>query len=118
MQLLFVVVAGAKLDVIREQFAMISDGCREAGVRAIRRPPPPPPSEEYAGLVLCYNFAMSPIVDAVMCMVTVLNVIVLMLTYEGQGVGLTSFIDGASNVFTGIFTAEAVLKILGLRPFW
>ena len=87
-------------------------------MRAIRRPPPPPPSEDYAGLTMCYNFAMNPIVDAVMCVVTVLNVIVLMLTHEGESVGMTNFIDGASNAFTGIFTAEAVLKIVGLRPFW
>ena len=87
-------------------------------MRAIRRPPPPPPSEDYAGLTMCYNFAMNPIVDAVMCVVTVLNVIVLMLTYEGQSPGMSAFIDVASIVFTGVFTAEAVLKILGLRPFW
>jgi hypothetical protein len=61
---------------------------------------------------------MSPTADSVMCMVTVLNVIVLMLTYEGESGSLTSFIEFASNLFTGLFTAEAVVKILGLRPYW
>ena len=92
--------------------------CREAGMQSIRRPPPPPPSDDSVFLTICYNFAMSRITDAIMCSVTVLNVIVLVLTYEGQSPGMSAFIDAASIVFTGIFTAEAVLKILGLRPFW
>lgn len=87
-------------------------------MQSIRRPPPPPPSEESVFLTMCYNFAMSRIADAIMCSVTVLNVIVLMLTHEGESPGLSAFIDSASIVFTGVFTAEAVLKIFGLRPFW
>jgi hypothetical protein len=69
-------------------------------------------------MAMCYNFATSPVVDTVMCAVTVLNVLVLMLTYEGQSESLSNFIDIASNVFTGIFTAEAALKLAGLRPIW
>jgi hypothetical protein len=42
-------------------------------MQSIRRPPPPPPSEESTLLTLCYNFAMSPIADNIMCVVTVLN---------------------------------------------
>ena len=69
-------------------------------------------------MAMCYTFATSPVVDTVMCAVTVLNVLVLMLTYEGQSESLSNFIDIASNVFTGIFTAEAALKLAGLRPIW
>ena len=87
-------------------------------MQSIRRPPPPPPSEESVLLTLCYNFAMSPIADNIMSVVTVLNVILLMLTYDGQSAGFSNFINFASNVFTGLFTAEAVLKLLGLRPIW
>jgi hypothetical protein len=61
---------------------------------------------------------MSPIADNIMCVVTVLNIIVLMLTYDGQSAGFSNFIDFASNVFTGLFTAEAILKLLGLRLVW
>ena len=67
---------------------------------------------------MCYNFATSAIADSFMCSVTVLNVIRLTLTHEGESPSMTTFMDVASNVFTGIFTAEAVLKIVGLRPFW
>ena len=87
-------------------------------MQSIRRPPPPPPAEESVFLTLCYNFATSPIADSFMCSVTVVNVIQLTLTHEGESPGMTTFMDVASDAFTGIFTAEAALKIVGLRPFW
>ena len=61
---------------------------------------------------------MSPITDALMCTVIGLNLVVLVLVSEDQSAGMSHFIDIASNVFTAAYTAEALLKIVGLRPLW
>jgi len=47
-----------------------------------------------------------------------LNLVLFTLISEGQGDGMSTFIDVASNVFTAVYSAEAVLKLLGLRPVW
>lgn len=69
-------------------------------------------------MTVCYNVAMSPITDALMCTVIGLNLVVLVLLSEDQSAGMSHFIDIASNVFTAAYTAEALLKIVGLRPVW
>jgi hypothetical protein len=59
---------------------------------------------------------MSPIADALMSIAIVLNLLLLTLDSEGQSDGMRHFIDAASIVFTALYTAEALLKIVGLQP--
>ena len=59
---------------------------------------------------------MSPIADALMSIAIVLNLLLLTLDSEGQSDGMRHFIDVASIVFTALYTAEALLKIVGLQP--
>ena len=69
-------------------------------------------------MTLCYTVVMSPIADAVMSIAIVLNLLLLTLDGEGQSDGMRHFIDSASIGFTALYTAEALLKIIGLRPVW
>ena len=91
---------------------------REDGIKRVPRPPPPPPSEDSGFLTVCYAVATSPVTDSIMSVIIGLNLVLFTLISEGQEDGMSTFIDVASNVFTAVYSAEAVLKLLGLRPVW
>lgn len=62
----------------------------------------------------CYDVAVSSWFDALVTFMIILNLVVLMMKYEGMPDNYAGVLDTLNVVFTAVFIVEAVVKIVGL----
>ena len=62
----------------------------------------------------CYDVAVSSWFDSLVTFMIILNLVVLMMKYEGMPDNYSSVLDILNVVFTAVFIVEAIVKIVGL----
>jgi len=62
----------------------------------------------------CYDVAVSSWFDSLVTFMIVLNLVVLMMKYEGMPNSYADILDTMNVVFTAVFIVEAIVKIIGL----